>query len=341
MSGCPVSARAASQPQAVDRPLTQSATFLVLSVSPRPDAIETVRSTLAGVDGLAKNVSIRDSTSSFACTVGIGSNVWDQLTGLPRPAELHPFAAVKGATHTAVSTPGDLLFHIRSDRRDICFEFERQLMKQLGDTVEVQDATVGFRYFDLRDLLGFVDGTANPVGPAVPESVMVAAEDPSAAGGSYIVVQKYVHDLRGWERLPAEEQEAIIGRTKLDNMELDDAETGQRAHKTLATIEDEQGNEHDILRDNMPFGSPGAAEFGTYFIGYSHRLWVIERMLERMFVGDPPGMHDRILDYSRPLTGVTFFAPPASVLAGLGGDSNVPVAIAKHGQARHNGVPVI
>ncbi|KAL3959313.1 hypothetical protein ACCO45_007475 [Purpureocillium lilacinum] len=268
MSRCPVSSAArqplaTSQAQAVDAPLTQSATFLVLSVAPRPEALQTVRATLAGIDGLAKNVTIRDSTSTFSCAVGIGSDIWDQLTGLPRPAELHAFPTVKGAVHTAVSTPGDLLFHIRSDRRDICFEFERQLMKLLGDAVQVQDATVGFRYFDLRDLLGFVDGTANPVGPAVPDSVLIADEDAAAAGEA-----------------------------------------------TSSCKKDGDGNEHDILRDNMPFGSPGNGEFGTYFIGYSRRLWVTEKMLERMFVGDPPGLHDRILDYSRPMTGTTFYAPP-------------------------------
>jgi putative iron-dependent peroxidase len=106
----------------------------------------------------------------------------------------------------------------------------------------------------------------------------------------------------------------------LDNIELDDAESGQQSHKSLTTIEDENGTEHDILRDNMPFGSPASGEFGTYFIGYSRRLWVIERMLQRMFVGEPPGLHDRILDFSTPLTGTTFFAPSASLLASLDSD---------------------
>jgi len=316
-----MSGRVPIEPQRVDAPLTQSATFLVVSITDDPDAVQTVRSSLASLDSLAKNVSIRDLGASFACTVGIGSDVWDRVTHLPRPAELHPFPAVKGATHTAVSTPGDLLFHIRSERRDLCFEFERQLLDLLGNAVKVVDETTGFRYFDVRDLLGFVDGTANPVGPAVPASILVAEEDASAIGGSYIVVQKYVHDLKGWRTLKAEQQEAIIGRTKLDNIELDDADSDkQKAHKTLATIEDENGNEHDILRDNMPFGSPGSGEFGTYFIGYSRRLWVIERMLERMFIGDPPGLHDRLLDFSTPLTGTTFFAPSASLLASLSSD---------------------
>jgi porphyrinogen peroxidase len=316
-----MSHRVPIESQRVDAPLTQSATFLVVSVTDSPDAIKTVRSTIASIDSLAKNVAIRDLNASFACTVGIGSDIWDRVTGLPRPAELHPFPAVKGATHTAVSTPGDLLFHIRAERRDLCFEFERQLIEILGDAVSVVDETNGFRYFDVRDLLGFVDGTANPVGPAVPASILVAEEDSSSIGGSYIVVQKYVHNLKAWRSLKAEQQEAIIGRTKLDNIELDDAAADQqKAHKSLATIEDENGVEHDILRDNMPFGSPGSGEFGTYFIGYSRRLWVIEKMLQRMFIGDPPGLHDRILDYSTPLTGSTFFAPSASLLASLDSD---------------------
>jgi putative iron-dependent peroxidase len=317
-----MSGRVPIESQRVDAPLTRSATFLVLSVTnDSPDVIRTIRSTLASVDGLAKNVSIRDLGAQFACTVGIGSDVWDKITGLPRPAELHPFPEVKGAVHTAVSTPGDLLFHIRAERRDLVFEFERQLLDLLGDAVKVVDETNGFRYFDVRDLLGFVDGTANPVGPAVNASILIAEEDLAAVGGSYIVVQKYVHDIKAWNSLKAEQQEAIIGRTKWDNVELDDAPPGQqRSHKSLNTIQDENGDEQDILRDNMPFGSPGSGEFGTYFIGYSRRLWVIEKMLQRMFIGDPPGLHDRILNYSKPLTGTTFFAPSASQLASLGSD---------------------
>lgn len=311
------------EPQRVDAPLTSTATFLVLSVNEGENATKTVRSALAGVSGLIKNVAFRDLNASFACTVGIGSNVWDRLTGLPRPAELHPFVPIEGKTHTAVATPGDLLFHIRSERRDLNFEFERQLMDQLGDAVTLMDETIGFRYFDVRDLLGFVDGTANPVGQAVDDSTLIMAQDDAhGVGGSYVVVQKYVHDLKAWKNLSVEQQEAIIGRTKLENIELDDAPADkQKAHKTLSTIKDEDGNEYGILRDNMPFGSPSVGEFGTYFIGYTRKLWVLEKMLQRMFIGNPPGLHDRILDYSRPLTGTTFFVPSASVLDGLDPDA--------------------
>lgn len=307
--------------QPVTAPLTRHATFLVLTVT-SPSAIPTIRSTLASISSRAKNIYSRDSDAKFTCIVGIGASVWDSIfDNLARPNELHPFREVRGVKHTAISTPGDLLFHIRSERRDLCFEFERQLMDSFGDAVHLEDETVGFRYFDGRDLLGFVDGTANPVGPDVRPSVLVTAEDGNehVQGGSYIVVQKYVHDLHRWKGLRSEQQEQIIGRTKPDNIELDDADDGKQAsHKTLNTIEDEEGNEYDILRDNMPFGSPASGEYGTYFIGYTRRLWVIEKMLERMYVGQPPGIYDRLLDFSKPLTGCVFFAPSTDVLDQLG-----------------------
>jgi putative iron-dependent peroxidase len=308
-------------PQAVETPLTQSATFLVLSANDAPDAVQTIRSALSSIPDITKNIAIRHPSGLLSCTVGFGSAVWDRLVKLPRPVELHPFKEFRGQKHTAVSTPGDILLHIRSERRDLSFEFERQLMALLGSAVSLVDQTVGFRYFDARDLLGFVDGTANPVGQDITDSVLITdAEDSKGAGGTYVVVQKYLHDMSAWRSLSTEKQEAIIGRTKLDNVELDDAESGQQSHKSLATITDEHGNEHDILRDNMPFGSPASGEFGTYFIGYSKRLWVVEKMLERMFVGDPPGLHDRILDFSKPVTGSTFFVPSDEQLSSLGDD---------------------
>nr|ARH52642.1 dyp-type peroxidase [Ustulina deusta] len=306
-----------SRSQPVDAGLTRSATFLVFSVMPTDGSTQAVRGVLSSLPDITKNISIRDVNANLTCVAGIGSRAWDSLTRLPRPAELHPFPEVRGAKQTAVSTPGDLLFHIRSERRDMCFELERQLVERLGDAVRLEDQTAGFRYFDARDLLGFVDGTANPVGAAVADAVVVS-EGP-AVGGSYVVVQKYLHDLAAWRALSTEQQEAIIGRTKSDNVELEDAEDGrQQAHKTLATVEDAAGAEHAVLRDNMPFGAPSAGQYGTYFIAYSRHLWVVETMMERMFLGHPPGLHDRILDFSTPVTGTTFFAPSLGSLKALG-----------------------
>lgn len=308
--------------QNIEGPLTLHAVFLVARVVDEKTgsaAADEVRAVLAGLEDLVKTVGFREPRSRLSCTVGIGSRVWEAIVGGTRPAELHPFREITGAKHTAVSTPGDLLFHIRADREDLAFEFERLLLRALGSSVEIVDEVSGFRYFDSRDLLGFVDGTANPIGPGLSESALVGAEDPGFAGGSYLVVQKYLHALDAWQQLSAEQQEAIMGRTKADNIELDDAAADkQKAHKTLATIEDEAG-EHDIVRDNMPFARPGSGEYGTYFIGYSRHLWVIERMLERMFIGDPPGLHDRLLDFSTPVTGSAYFVPTPEMLAALDG----------------------
>lgn len=302
--------------QSVDAPLSQSAVFLVVTVASE-QAPSTVASVLGGLDDLVKTVGFRDLSGRLSCIAGIGRDFWDRLSPGRRPLELKPFAPIKGAVHSAPSTAGDLLFHIRSERPDMCFEFERILLANLGDAVTVVDEVSGFRYFDARDLLGFVDGTANPTGLDLPASALVGDEDADFAGGSYVVVQKYLHDLQAWARIPTPQQEAIIGRTKIDNMEIDDDDAPRKSHKSLATIEDADGNEYDILRDNMPFGRPGQNEYGTYFIGYSRYLWVIEKMLQRMYVGDPPGAYDRLLDVSTPQTGTTFFAPTRPMLQAL------------------------
>lgn len=303
--------------QQVDAPLSRFAVFLVMTVADGVEALDTVREVVSGIDDLVKTVGFRDLEAKLSCVVGVGRALWDRLSPERRPIELHAFPPVAGAVHAAPSTPGDLLFHIRAERQDLCFEFERLLLVQLGDAASVADETHGFRYFDARDLLGFVDGTANPIGRMLPDASLIGDEDPEFAGGSYVVVQKYLHDLDAWARLSTEEQEAVIGRTKSDNVELDDAAGPQFAHKTLTTIEGDDGEELEILRDNMPFGRPGQGEFGTYFIGYTRRLWVIQLMIKRMFVGQPPGFHDRILDVSTAVTGTTFFAPSNPVLRGL------------------------
>jgi porphyrinogen peroxidase len=307
------------EPQSTDAPLSRSAVFLVVTVVAAAEALAAVKDVLSDIDDLVKTVGFRDLNAHLSCNVGIGAELWKRLTTIPPPRELHPFRAVQGRVHTAVSTPGDLLFHIRADRSDFCFELERLLLAALGRAVEVVDEVAAFRYFDSRDLLGFVDGTANPSGSDLRSATNVGDEDPEHTGGSYVVVQKYLHDLQTWNALSTTAQESVIGRTKLDNVELDDVQHGQKAHKTLTTIVDDHGVEHDILRDNMPFGRPGHGEFGTYFIGYTRALWVIERMLERMFVGDPEGSYDRILDFSTAVTGTTFFAPTRRFLESLTG----------------------
>jgi porphyrinogen peroxidase len=302
-------------PQAVLSPLSMAAVFLVASIDPGGES--RVRDTLSELAGLQRAVGFRAQEGQLSCVAGIGSRAWDRLFAGPRPAELHPFREVAGPVHTAVATPGDLLFHIRAQQPDLCFELGAEIMSRLRDAVTVLDEVHGFKYFDFRDLLGFVDGTENPVGPVAQDAALIGTEDPPFAGGSYVIVQKYLHDLQAWNALPVEAQELVIGRTKLSDVELDDAVKPADSHVALNTIVDPDGTERKILRDNMPFGAVGSGEFGTYYIGYARTPTVTERMLERMFLGDPPAGHDRILDFSTPVTGTLFFVPSADFLDDL------------------------
>ena len=305
-------------PQAVVGPLTRSAIFLVVCIRRQPDAYAEVRAFCAALSGLIRAVEFRDVEGGLTCVAGFGSDAWDKLFGSPRPAELHPFQEIRSGSRHAVSTPGDILFHIRAKRMDLCFELATQIMDSLGDAVSVADEVQGFRYFDDRDVLGFVDGTENPRGDGAREAAIVGDEDPASAGGSYVIVQKYLHDMKAWNALSTEAQERIIGRNKLSDIELSDVEKPASAHNALTVIE-ENGKEVKILRDNMPFGRPGYGEFGTYFIGYGRTPRITEMMLKNMFVGNPPGNYDRLLDFSTAVTGSLFFVPSATFLDNIGG----------------------
>ncbi|MET8145539.1 Dyp-type peroxidase [Sphaerisporangium sp. NPDC005288] len=302
-------------PQPVLSPLTTTAIFLVVTVAPGGEPV--ARELLTDLPALQRSVGFRAADGRLSVVAGIGSKAWDRLFAGPRPAELHEFRELDGPRHRAVSTPGDLLFHIRAMRLDLCFELASQIMDRLRGAVVVRDEVQGFKYFDVRDLLGFVDGTENPVGPVASEAVLVGPEDEEFAGGSYVIVQKYLHDLQAWNALPVDEQEKVIGRTKLSNIELEDAVKPDDSHVALTTITDPDGTERRILRDNMPFGNVGKGEFGTYFIGYARTPAVTEKMLDNMFLGDPPGNHDRILDFSTAVTGTLFFVPTIDFLDDL------------------------
>ncbi len=291
---------------------SEAAIFLVVTINAGAEPV--VRDLLADLSGLNRAVGFRIPTGKLSCVAGVGSPAWDRLFSGPRPAQLHPFRQLRGERHHAVSTPGDLLFHIRAQEMDLCFELAAQIMNRLAGSVTVADEVYGFRYFDERDLLGFVDGTENPDGRAAVAATFVGAEDPDFTGGSYVIVQKYLHDMTAWNALPVEEQERVIGRTKLSDIELPDDIKPANSHVAANTIIDPDGTERQIVRENMPFGTVGQGEFGTYFIGYSATPSVTERMLENMFIGNPPGNTDRVLDFSTAVTGTLFFVPTADFL---------------------------
>jgi porphyrinogen peroxidase len=305
-------------PQPVNAPLTRAALFLVATINPGPDSRVRVRSLCGDLSSLVRAVGFRAADAGFSCVLGIGCDAWDRLFGQPRPALLHPFREIRAPGRHAVATPGDLFLHIRAQHFDLCFELGTQIVTSLGDAITSVDEVHGFRYFDARDLLGFVDGTENPTGQAAMDATLIGAEDAGFAGGSYVIVQKYLHDLARWNALHTEEQERIIGRAKLSDIETDDAKKASYAHNVLTTIV-KNGKEIKILRDNMPFGRAGG-DFGTYFIGYSRSPETIEQMLENMFIGKPPGNYDRLLDFSRAVTGGLFFVPSATFLDNLTAD---------------------
>jgi putative iron-dependent peroxidase len=312
----------APEPQAILTPITEAAIFLTLTVD--AGAEDGVRDVLSDVNGLRRSVGFRIPEGALTCVAGVGAAVWDRLFGAPRPAGLHPFRELDGPRHRAPTTAGDLFFHLKAHRLDLCFELAQLLVDRLRPYARVVDEVHGFRSFDERDLLGFVDGTENPDWPEAPAAVVIGEEDPEFAGGSYVVAQRYLHDLGTWDALSVEEQERVIGRTKLNDVELPDEVKPPDSHVALTTIVGEDGEERQIMRFNMPFGRVGAAEFGTYFVGYARAPDVIEQMLENMFLGRPPGTTDRILDVSTATTGTLFFIPSAEFLDDPPGP--VPVA---------------
>lgn len=299
-------------PQPILEPLTPAAIFLVATINDGGEA--TVHDALPALPGLVRAIGFRDPAKRLSMVTSIGSDAWDRLFAGPRPAELHPFTPLHGPRHAAPATPGDLLFHIRAESMDFCFELAGRVLKEMAGAVRVVDEVHGFRFFDNRDLLGFVDGTENPDGPLSVSATQIGDEDPDFAGGCYVHVQRYVHDMAGWESLSVTEQELVIGRTKLEDIELGEDKKPANSHIALNVITDDDGTELKIVRHNMPFGEVGAGEYGTYFIGYSRTPEVTEQMLRNMFLGDPPGNTDRILDFSTAVTGGLFFSPTVDFL---------------------------
>lgn len=294
-----------------------AAHFIVLGIAPGAAAEDTVRAFFGNAAALCRSVGRRLPELNLSLVVGIGSDAWDRLFGNPRPARLHPFKELRGSRHLAPATPGDLLLHIRAQNESMCFELSMQIMNALGDAVRPVDEVHGFRYFDARSMVGFVDGTENPEGQAALQATLVGDEDPDFAGGSYVIVQKYLHDMKAWNALSTEEQERVMGRTKHDDIELADDVKPSNSHVALNVVTDDEGNELAIVRNNLPFANATRGEYGTYFIGYARDPAVTELMLTNMFIGRPPGNTDRLLDFSTAVTGTLFFTPSADLLEAL------------------------
>ena len=323
----------ALQPQPVLAPLTPAAIFLVVTIDDGGEA--TVHDALPDISGLVRAIGFREPAKRLSVITSIGSDAWDRLFDGPRPAELHPFIELDGPRHTAPATPGDLLFHIRAETLDVCFELANRILQvdgRRGDCGrrgarlpllrQPRLARICRRHGEPRRRAGGLSATA------------IGDEDPEFAGSCYVHVQKYLHDMAAWDSLSVTEQERVIGRTKLEDIELDDDVKPDDAHIALNVITDDDGTELKIVRHNMPFGELGKGEFGTYFIGYSRTPQVTERMLRNMFLGDPPGNTDRILDFSTAITGGLFFSPTVDFLDDPPPLPSAPAALRRYATLR-------
>lgn len=289
--------------------------FMVWKLNDSPQLKDVFQRLCALVLNLNNSVFNRFPDSRASCVMGIGAEAWRKLElPTPPPKELVSFEEIKGIKHTAVSTPGDLHFHLRADNKSLIFDMAVEISKLLSSIGESILEIHGFKYWDARSILGFVDGTENPHGDDRDYFAKIGDEDLQYKGGSYLFVQKYLHNMDAWKGLSTEEQEKVIGRSKENDIEMSDDVKPSNSHIALANIEGENGEELKIVRDNMPFGSPSTNDFGTYFISYASTFTTTRKMLTNMFIGNPPGNYDRILDFSTAVTGTLFFVPTRNML---------------------------
>lgn len=311
---------AGAMPQDVVGKAGKNAIFIVYKILSKPDTTDRIKDVCGNFTGLIRSMQNRFPEGGFSAVVGFGAEAWKiYFSDLGTPRELSPFEEIKGDKFTAVSTPGDLFFHIRANDMGLCHEFASIIDDKLTGVVESIDETHGFRYLDGKAIIGFVDGTENPAIDLDPYFFgVIGEEDHQFAGGSYVFVQKYIHDMVSWNATSIYEQEKVIGRHKFNDVELSDEEKPANAHNAVTNIQDDEGNDLKIIRGNMPFSNTSRGEYGTYFIGYASTFTTTRKMLENMFVGSPKGNTDRLLDFSTAVTGTLFFAPSYNLLNKMG-----------------------
>ena len=295
--------------------------FLVWNFKKDQEVTAVFQRICALVINLNNSGEIRFPGSGATCVMGIGCDAWRRLgLPVPPPKELENFMPIVGKKHIAVATRGDLHFHIRGTASSICFDMAAALAQMLDPVAVPVEEVHGFRYWDGRSILGFVDGTENPEGEKRAFFGLIGDEDPAYKGGSYLFVQKYIHDLKSFRALPVEEQEKVFGRYKENDVEMPDEVKPSNSHSALANV----GDDLKVIRDNMPFGNMSKNEMGTYFIAYASTFSTVKKMLDAMFIGSPAGNYDRLLDFSTPKTGSLFFVPTASFLKNVASGTPAP-----------------
>ncbi|MDO6562929.1 Dyp-type peroxidase [Amphritea sp. 1_MG-2023] len=291
------------------------AQFITLNIVRSAAAVAHLRQVLAEIPATEAQFRQQYPEADLHITVAIGSEYWDQLSPTQRPAELSAFPACSNGAINAPHTPVDLLLHIRSERHDLNYQASVMLTQRLGSDASLVEEMHGFRYLEMRDLTGFVDGTENPQGEDRIGVAVVGDDDPDFAGGSYLHLQRYEHDLEAWNNISVKQQEDIFGRTKADNQEYASADKAAFAHTKRTSLKDAEGRSIEILRHSMPYGD--LSQRGLMFIAYGCSPEPFTKMLESMIIGDGEGHHDHLMDYTQALTGQAFFAPSVAWLEKL------------------------
>lgn len=295
--------------QAVTDTPGEHALFMVFTLKAGEDAESAAKDLASSFSALIRSMKNRYPEAIVSGVMGFGYQAWKRLfPDLGLPHELENFKEIKGDRFTAPATPGDLFFHLRAKRKDCIMEIAANIISALGDAVHCEDEVQGFRNFDGRTIFGFVDGTENPEYDKG-NFAIIGDEDPAFKGGSYAVVQKYLHDMKVWNQMTTEHQERTIGRRKYDDVEISEEDKAENAHNVVTNISGPNGEELKIVRANMPFSNPAKNEFGTYFIGYARYYSTTRRMLENMIIGEPRGNTDLLMEFSTIVTGSLFYIP--------------------------------
>jgi putative iron-dependent peroxidase len=290
--------------------------FITLSLGEGSGAAAGVRKAASALPKMTAALAERLGEPTLCSALGIGALAWDRVMGGRRPRGLVPFEPLSDGKRHAPATPADLFVHIHSYRHDANMMLAREFVAKLAGQARVVEEVMGFKHLGGRDLTGFVDGTENPKGIERAQVALVGEDDAEFAGGSHVSIQRWVHDLSAWDRLPVPEQEKAVGRTKDTDEELDDAVKPPSAHIARVVIEDEAGEELEIVRHSLPYG--GTREHGLYFVAYCASPSPFRQMLKRMIVRDGGGHYDRLMDFTRPVTGASFFVPSVGTLESLG-----------------------
>ena len=297
--------------QSVILPLPSNhARFIVLRL--KDLSIDGLKEQLAAMFTTRDRLITQHPQSEIKTAVAFGPELWAKLYD-QSPEGFKQLEPIHGSFEMPV-VPADVLIHIASARTDICFALSQSFFEGIQDQVEVLDERVCFRNFDGRDLTGFIDGTENPQFPDDRgETALLSEEAGIFADGSFVFAQRYAHDLDKWKKLKVDAQEHVMGRTKLESIELDDDVKPNNAHIARTVVEDDEGEELEILRHSLPYGD-GRGDQGLFFIAYTKDLTRIDKMLVRMFGTSGDGIHDRLLHFVTALDGAYYFAPSEELL---------------------------